>query len=75
MSQLMVALVFGAALIVSAVAVALAWRSSGSKFPSDETLRHPSPGHAEPLIREQSRHRDTPAGADLDKPGGREHGF
>ena len=64
-----------AVLVIAAAIGMIAWQSSARKFPSDETLRHPRPNASEPLIREQSRHRDTPAAADLDKPGGREHGL
>lgn len=72
-------LIFGLALLVVVAVLAVtgllwwAWRSSATRFPSDETLRHPRPDVAEPLIREDSRHRDTPAAADLNRPGGREH--
>jgi hypothetical protein len=62
--------------VVGLAAVALmtwAWSSSARKVPSDETLRHPRPDTAEPVVRTESRHRDTPGPADLDVKGGREH--
>jgi cyanate permease len=66
-----------AVLLLMAVAVAVlmmwAWSSSAKKVPSDETLRHPRPEAAEPVVRAESRHRDTPGPADLDTKGGREH--
>jgi hypothetical protein len=66
-----------ALLVVVALAVAglmmWAWTSSAKKVPSDETLRHPRPEAAEPVIRAESKHRDTPGAADLETRGGREH--
>jgi cyanate permease len=62
--------------LVAIAAVALmmwAWSSSARKVPGDETLRHPRPESAEPVVRTESRHRDTPGPADLDVKGGREH--
>ena len=63
-------------LIVSVVAVVvvgaglLLLRSSG---PRHESLGATQSDGADPLIRTESRHHDTPAGADLQTPGGREH--
>jgi hypothetical protein len=70
----MIGVVIALVLVVALVAGVLLWRSSGRRFPSDESLRHPQPDAAEPLIRPESRHNDTPGAADLDRPSGREHG-
>ncbi|HEX5985223.1 MAG TPA: hypothetical protein VFY86_01790 [Nocardioides sp.] len=65
-------------IVVAIVAVAavlglvLAIRSSAK--PRYESLGAPPEPHDGPLIRTESRHHDTPAGADLDLRGGREHG-
>jgi hypothetical protein len=64
-------IVLGAVLV--AVVLLWAWRSSAKKVPSDESLRHPRPQAADPLVRAESKHRDTPGPADLDQHGGREH--
>ncbi len=69
----MFGLVIAAVVLVAVVVGLLLWRSSGNSFPSDETLRNPQPDTAEPLIRPESRHNDTPGAADVDKPFGREH--
>ncbi len=67
------------AVIALAIILALAlvgvwvWRSSTRHVPSDETLRHPRPQVAEPLIRGESRHHDTPGAADVGIKSGREH--
>jgi hypothetical protein len=37
----------------------------------EEPLGNPHPDLAEPVVRADSRHRDTPAGADLDRRSGR----
>lgn len=41
---------------------------------AEEDLGNPHPHHAEPVVRAESRHTDTPSGADLDRPGGRHDG-
>jgi hypothetical protein len=55
------------------VGLVLALRTGGKK-PRFESLGAPPEPHTDPLIRTESRHHDTPAGADLDVPGGRDHG-
>jgi hypothetical protein len=62
-----------AVLAIVAVGLMWAWTSSAKRVPGDESLRHPRPDAAEPVIRTESRHRDTPGPADLDVKGGREH--
>ncbi len=57
------------ALIIGAVLV----MRGGVGKPRHESLGATQSDGADPLIRHQSRHRDTPAGADIDQPGGREH--
>jgi hypothetical protein len=37
----------------------------------DEALGNPRPTRAEPVVRTESRHHDTPAGSDLDRHSGR----
>jgi hypothetical protein len=37
----------------------------------EEPLGNPHPTHAEPVVRTESRHHDTPAAADLDRHSGR----
>lgn len=59
--------------VVAAALVLWAWSSSAKRVPNDETLRHPRPQAAEPVVRAESKHRDTPGPADLDTRGGREH--
>jgi hypothetical protein len=61
-------------LIALVIAGRLALSGPAGRKPKGEFLGAP-PGEASaPLIRPESRHHDTPAGADLDTPGGREHG-
>jgi hypothetical protein len=66
---LIVVLVLAAGAVIGIV---LALRTGGAK-PRFESLGAPADPHADPLIRTESRHHDTPAGADLDVPGGRDH--
>jgi hypothetical protein len=58
--------------VAAVVGLVLATRSSGR--PKYESLGAPPEPHDDPLIRTESRRHDTPAGADLDLPGGRDHG-
>ena len=59
------------ALMLLAVAIAaLALRPRGPRM-RDEPLGNPHPDRAEPVVRSESRHHDTPAGADLTQRGGR----
>jgi hypothetical protein len=37
----------------------------------EEALGNPRPTFSEPIVRTESRHHDTPAGADLDRHSGR----
>lgn len=60
-------------LLVVAAVVGLVLALRGGGAPKYESLGAPPEPHSDPLIRTESRHRDTPAGADLDVPGGREH--
>ncbi|MGZ5415676.1 MAG: hypothetical protein ACXWDI_00730 [Nocardioides sp.] len=61
------------ALVLLAVAIAVvALRPRGIRM-QDEPLGNPHPSRAEPVVRTESRHHDTPAGADLTQRGGR-HG-
>jgi hypothetical protein len=55
------------------VGLVLALRTGGSK-PKFEALGAPPGSQTDPLIRTESRRHDTPAGADLDVHGGRDHG-
>ncbi len=57
------------ALIIGAVLVL----RGGTGKPRHERLGATQTDGADPLIRTASRHRDTPAGADLDQSGGRSH--
>jgi hypothetical protein len=63
-------------LIALVIAGALARRggSGSTRKPRSEFLGAPPGEASQPLIRPESRHHDTPAGADLETPGGREHG-
>jgi hypothetical protein len=61
-------------LIALVIAGGLALRGSSGRGPKPEFLGAPPGDASEPLIRPESRHHDTPAGADLDTHGGREHG-
>lgn len=60
-------------LVVVAGAAVLLFARGGDK-PRYERLGAPPEAHPDPLIRTDSRRGDSPAGTDLDKPGGREHG-
>jgi hypothetical protein len=68
---IVVVLVLAAGAVIGLV---LALRTGGDT-PRYEPLGAPPEPHSDPLIRAESRHRDTPAGADLDVPGGRDHGY
>ena len=58
-------------LVLLAVAIAaVALRPRGPRM-HDEPLGNPHPDRAEPVVRTESRHYDTPAGADLTQRGGR----
>jgi hypothetical protein len=61
-------------LIAVAIAAVLARRGASTPKPRSEFLGAPPGEASQPLIRPESRHHDTPAGADLETPGGREHG-
>jgi hypothetical protein len=61
-------------LIALAIALAVARRGASGRKPRSEFLGAPPGETSQPFIRPESRHHDTPAGADLDTPGGREHG-
>lgn len=69
----MTGLIITVVLVLAIAAGVWIWRSSATRFPSDETLRHPQPNTAEPLIRPESQHFDSPAAADLEQRSGREH--
>ena len=57
--------------VVAGAAVLLFARGDKPRY---ERLGAPPEAHPDPLIRTDSRRGDSPAGTDLDKPGGREHG-
>ena len=61
-------------LIALVIAGGLALRGSSGRRPKSEFLGAPPGDASAPLIRPESRHHDTPAAADLDTPGGRDHG-
>jgi hypothetical protein len=61
--------VIGLVLLVAAIA-ALALRPRGPRM-QDEPLGNPHPDRTQPVVRTESRHYDTPAGADLTQRGGR----
>ena len=71
-SVLMIAVI--GVLIGLALAGFLAMRGTSGRKPRSEFLGAPPGDASPPLIRPESRHHDTPAGADLETPGGREHG-
>jgi hypothetical protein len=62
------------AIVVVAAVVGLVLATRSSAKPKYESLGAPPEAHDDPLIRTESRRHDTPAGADIDRPGGREHG-
>jgi hypothetical protein len=70
MAGSIVAIVVIAVLIV--LVVLLVRGSSGPKVKS-EFLGAPASDRTDPLIRAESRHHDTPAAADVEQHGGREH--
>ena len=59
--------------VVVLVVAGIALAATRSRVPHlrEESLGNPHPPRNEPLIRPESRHNDTPAGADLDRRGGR----
>ena len=74
MAGSIVAIVVIAVLIALVVLlVVLARGASGPKVRS-EFLGAPPSDRTDPLIRAESRHHDTPAAADVQQHGGREHG-
>ena len=62
-------------LIAALVAVVMV-RPRGRRAPRlrDEPLGNPHATTPDPVVRTESRHRDTPAGSDLDQHGGRHDG-
>lgn len=68
-----IVLVVAIAVLVALVAVVAVSRRGTRGRVRPEPLGAPPGAREEPLIRPESRHHDTPAGADLDTPGGREH--
>ncbi len=62
-------IVIVAVLVVAGVAFAVT-RARGPRL-REETLGNPEPRRDTPLVRPESRHNDTPAGADLDRRSGR----
>ncbi|MBA2465275.1 MAG: hypothetical protein H0V42_09915 [Nocardioidaceae bacterium] len=69
----MTGLIITVVLVIAVAAGLWLWRSSATRFPSDETLRHPPASTTEPLIRPASQHFDAPAAADIEQRSGREH--
>jgi hypothetical protein len=66
----MTVLIIVIAVLVAAGSLALAFsRSRGSRL-REEDLGNPHPHHAEPVVRGESRHRETPGG-ELDLHDGR----
>jgi hypothetical protein len=64
-----------AVVVLAAVAVA-AWLlvgRSATRRVRSEALGNPHPDVAEPLIRPESQHHDSPSGSDIRTKGGREH--
>ena len=59
-----------AVVVVAVAAYATLRRGRGVRLP-EESLGNPDPSRAEPVVRTESRHYDTPAAADLDQHGGR----
>ena len=70
----MTVLILIVVLLVVGAVVGLVLALRGGSGPKYESLGAPAEQHSDPLIRTESRHFDTPAGADLDVRGGREHG-
>jgi hypothetical protein len=57
-------------MLVGVAVTAVALRPRGPRV-RGEPLGNPHPDRAEPVVRSESRHHDTPAGADLTQHGGR----
>jgi len=61
------------AIVVVALVGVLVVVLRGRGGPKDESLGAPHQQSADPLIRAESRHHDTPAASDVEQRGGREH--
>jgi hypothetical protein len=56
--------------LIAALVAVLAVRPRAPRV-REESLGNPHPTLSEPVVRSESRHHDTPAGADLDRHSGR----
>ena len=66
----MTALIIAIAVLVAVGSLALALRRSRGHRLREEQLGNPHPRHTEPVVRPESRHRETPSG-ELDVRDGR----
>jgi hypothetical protein len=73
MAGSIVAIVVIAVLLALVVLLVVLGRGSSGPRVKPEFLGAPASDRTDPLIRAESRHHDTPAAADVEQHGGREH--